>query len=323
RLPLASVDVLPPSAMHTCGWLLLLSALACGRGRARRLLVAGGLSALACAGLEARAGVLPAGGVLVDHLDVGQGDSTLVATETDAWLVDAGAPPREPRGDGSGVAAMLPRRGVGALAAIVATHPQADHEGGLGAVAARLSVGEVWWNGAESRSRFHADLVATSSERGIPWRRLGAGDALAEAPVTVLGPPGDGTVDVRNDDSLVLRWSQGATSLLLPGDVEQEGEARVLRSGLSGAVLVRVPHHGSRTSSSIAFVERLRPAVVVAGTGHRNRFGHPSAEVRERWRSRGALWLETAVDGEVVVRGDGQLLTVETCRSDAGSEPDA
>ncbi|MFM7140819.1 MAG: MBL fold metallo-hydrolase, partial [Alphaproteobacteria bacterium] len=68
---------------------------------------------------------------------------------------------------------------------------------------------------------------------------------------------------------------------------------------------------------------RLRPAVVVAGTGHRNRFGHPSAEVRERWRSRGALWLETAVDGEVVVQGDGQLLTVETCRSDAGGGPDA
>jgi competence protein ComEC len=312
-LPGASFAVFPPSPIEASGWTALLAALVVSPGHPRRTFLAIGVAAIlvsrVVASIDARGPELR-----IAFLDVGQGDATVVEIAGRVWLVDGGE-------GGSGALPLLgtvPRalvdRRVAMLEAVALTHPQHDHEGGLAAVASLFPVGEIWSTGASSEGRAHEALLEVSRQRGIPWRVVSRGARVGVEGPQILGPPAEPTPTARNDDSLVSRWSRGATSLLLPGDVESAGERRLLADGLAGAVLLRAPHHGSRSSSGERLADALRPSIVVAGTGFRNRFGLPAPEVVGRWQSRGAWWLDTAEDGEVVVEGDGQLVTVATCR---------
>ncbi len=312
-VPGASIRVTPPSVAATCGWLLAVAGFAVAPGRRRQACLAFGLL---LAGLSSIApgSVFEANEIRVAFLDVGQGDATLVESGGGAWLVDAGGSTSEARPESSPTLSELRRRGIARLDGIAITHPQADHEGGLDAVVAAVEVAFVGSNGSSSGSRGHAAVVADLDQRGIRRSDLRRGSRTPDHGPEVLAPRAGAATGDGNDDSLVLRFARGATSLLLPGDVEAAAERRLLRDGLPGTLLVRAPHHGSRTSSGTAFVDALRPSVVVAGTGWRNRFGLPSPEVPGRWESRGALWLDTAADGEVVVSGDGQLAVLETCR---------
>jgi len=312
-LPGAAVAVSPPSPLEAAGWTALLAAVVVPSGQPRRSILGIGVAAI----LVSRVGdSIDASrpDLRIAFLDVGQGDATIIEFAGRAWLVDGGEGGSSALPVSGTVPRALVERGVVKLEAVALTHPQHDHEGGLAAVAGLLPVGEIWSTGASSDGRAHAALVEVSRQRGIPWRTVSRGTPVAVEGAQILGPPAEPKPTARNDDSLVSRWSRGATSLLLPGDVESAGERRLLERGLVGAVLSRAPHHGSRSSSGEGFADALRPSIVVAGTGFRNRFGLPAPEVVRRWQSRGAQWLDTAEDGEVVVEGDGQLMTVATCR---------
>ena len=117
-----------------------------------------------------------------------------------------------------------------------------------------------------------------------------------------------------NDASLVLRIVHGATRVLLTGDVESTAEATLVRRGALDATIVKVPHHGSRTSSTRGLVAATRPGVAVAMLGAKNRFGFPAREVRERYRDAGALWLQSDRDGAVsaVQLGDRTRAAIKT-----------
>jgi competence protein ComEC len=154
---------------------------------------------------------------------------------------------------------------------------------------------------------------------GIARRALAAGDAPI-APggvwrVAVLHPPAAARGLGENDASLVLLVRYGATRVLFTGDVEAAGEALLGRTApMLAATVMKVPHHGSRTSSTRALLARVRPGLAVALLGARNRFGFPAHEVRERYGALGAAWRQTDRAGEVVVASDGQLEHVTTCR---------
>jgi competence protein ComEC len=118
---------------------------------------------------------------------------------------------------------------------------------------------------------------------------------------------------VRNDDSVVLEVRFGNVSVILPGDAGKEAEARVPdQVDSSRLVILKVPHHGSATSSASAFVERLRPAAVVVSAGRNNRFGHPAKVVVDRYRAVGAEIFSTAEDGAVVLDTDGKAVEIST-----------
>lgn len=313
KIPGASFEVTRPSSLEACAWLLLVAGPAIPTRSHRSGCVALGLALL----VAFRFAPPPAAGIdsiRVTFIDVGQGDATLVEAGGTAWLVDGGGRPTESRPDSGPVLASLRRREVRVLDSVAVTHPQLDHEGGVAAVLRTGMVRSVWGNGADVETACHVEAKSEAAVQGIPWIEVGRGSSTRLDGPRVLGPVTHGRPRGGNDDSLVLRWSRGASSILLPGDIEAAGERRLLDAGLPGTLIVRAPHHGSRTSSGEPFVEALYPALVVAGTGDRNRFGLPAPGVRSRWREHGALWLDTAVDGEVVVRGDGQLLEVETCR---------
>ncbi len=229
-------------------------------------------------------------------LDVGQGLAVLVRSQGATVLVDTGPP------DGAVVGALdamgAPRR----IDAVVLTHADADHAGGL----ARL------------RERYQIDRVLGSEEtlrtRKVDGEHLDIGDAITAGAwrMTVLGPPPDAPkVTSENDRSLVLLAESGTRRVLLTADIEAAGEAWLAASGwpLRADVEV-VPHHGSKTSSSAAFTRAVSPAVAVVSVGAGNSYGHPASEVLARYE--GARLMRTDLTGTVVITTDGTRLWVRS-----------
>jgi competence protein ComEC len=280
-------------------------------------------AALAVAGLLAPAPLRHAlavrrGGLEVTFLAVGQGDATaLLLPDGSAVLVDGGGEAQGHGDPGSrDVVPFLRDAGVRRLAAVFLSHPHPDHLLGLVAVAREFPIERLYANGRKG------DEAAAAALATLPVPRpLGAGDRFERAGVRfeVLGPPPGSEPWSENDASLVLRVVYGDVAFLLCGDVEAEGEAALLASGADlRADVVKLPHHGSSTSSSGPLVTAARARYAVATAGRDNRFGFPSPEVVARWRAAGADVLRTG-DGAVRFLSDGRAIqrTAATASLDA------
>jgi len=232
---------------------------------------------------------LPAAGdAEVVVLDVGQGLSVLVRTRTHALLFDAG--PGGEQAFDHGAATVVPALralGVRRLDAIVVSHGDSDHAGGLASVRAAWPAARVLAPPGWARAGMDP-CVADAA-----WHWDGVGFAL-------LHPPPQFPY-LRNDSSCVLRVDAGGVVALLPGDIGATIERRLVRERPAAlrAELVVVPHHGSRTSSDPAFVTAVAPRLAVITTGADNRFGLPRAEVVQRWRAAGARVLGSAGNGAI------------------------
>jgi competence protein ComEC len=251
-------------------------------------------------------------------LDVGQGLAALVETPRHALLYDAGPAFRNRDAGESVVLPVLRRTGVRRLDALVVSHDDSDHAGGVVSVLEAhprvLVLAPVPPRGATGRFE---PCVA-----GRAWRWDGVR-------FEVLSPPATGAWSSDNDGSCVLRVTTAGASLLLTGDIEARREADLARRGLPGRVdLVVAPHHGSRSSSSAALVAATRPRWVVVSAGWRNRWGFPAPEVVRRWTEAGACVLGTAAGGALAftVGADGALRPARAERRDGAAvwtTPDA
>lgn len=239
------------------------------------------------AGLLAAAGPpVPPGGVRVTALDVGQGLSVLVQTTGHTLLYDAGPAFRNSDAGERVVVPVLQALGVRQLDVLLISHADADHAGGAASVLERHPRARVL--GALDGN---AAGRAGPCEAGMTWRW---DDVLFE----VLHPPAGEASRDDNAGSCVLRVSAAHGRLLLPGDIEAPGERELVAGPRFGPVdLVLAPHHGSRTSSSAAFVDATRPGHLVVSSGYRNRWRFPAGEVVLRWRRSGACVLNTAEYG--------------------------
>ncbi|GEJ58046.1 DNA internalization-related competence protein ComEC/Rec2 [Anaeromyxobacter diazotrophicus] len=289
------------------------------RGAARA-----GAAALALAGLLAPAPLRHAlavrrGGLEVTFLSVGQGDAAaLLLPDGSAVLVDGGG---EAQGHGDpGARDVLPwlrDAGVRRLAAVFLSHPHPDHLAGLAAVARALPVERFFTSGRPGDEATAASFAALP-----PAFPLSPGQAYERAGVRVevLGPPAGSEAWSENDASLVLRVDHGAVAFLLCGDVEAEGEAALLSGGADrlAAQVVKVPHHGSATSSGPGLVAAARARWAVVTAGRDNRFGFPSPEVVARWEASGAEVVRTSA-GAARFLSDGRTVR----RAPAASSLDA
>ena len=292
-----------------CGGLALLPFLA---GRRWAKLSAAALLALAVA-VAAWPWLAPGDGRLrITFLDVGQGDATLVEIPDGPRLLIDGGPGGFLRFDvGEHVLSpFLWNRPVGRLDVVALTHADSDHAGGLAAVLRRFRVGEFWETGRWGPG---GEATRAALERSaVPRRMLLAGQRLllGDARVTVMNPGREPSL-AANDDSLVLRLDWRASSVLLTGDVGWAAESRMLERGGPGrVVLLRVAHHGSRTSSSQAFLEATRPALAVVSVGARNPFRHPTPETLARLEAVGARVYRTDRDGAIIMETDGAKLWI-------------
>lgn len=250
-------------------------------------------------------------------LDVGQGDALALRTPRGRWvLVDAG---RRWDGGDAGRRTIIPyvRRRGGRVALLVATHAHEDHVGGAATVVRALRPARWWEPGFVGTSPGYRDALAALAETRTPWRRVHPGDRLEldGVQVRVLGPDSAWTaaLDDANEASVVLLVRYGRRALLLAGDAERREEAwLVARWGDSlAADVLKLAHHGSRTSSTPAFVDAVVPRLGLVSVGAGNRYGHPSPEVLAEFTARGVPLLRTDEDGTVIVRTDGDALEVE------------
>ena len=255
------------------------------------------------------------GTVQIVAIDVGQGDAIALRTPRGRWLlVDAG--PRGFGGSDAGLTRVVPylhARGARRLEAVVLTHPDEDHAGGLAAVLRNVSTRAVLGPGFSGGQTGHMAGVAEARRANVPWRRAVAGDSwtidgvdfrvlnpAAPAPGGQGGPPNPGDGDP-NAWSVVLHVAFGRFSALLMGDADAEIEARLLAEG--DVTVLKVGHHGSRTSTSEDFVRAVSPDYALISVGARNRYGHPNPTVLGRLERAGTRVFRTDRHGSVVLTG--------------------
>ena len=282
---LAFLRPTPPLwAMAVVGVLLLTAAFSSGR---RRLAAAVGAASLYLV-MAIRPGPRgPARGFSMEALDVGQGDAILLRWKERAILVDGGGPFDLVSTD-FGRTRLVPKlldRGVTRLDAVILTHPHPDHGLGLFAVLEELPVALFAHSSGEDEGELYARLDRLARERGVSVRVLSSPDTLEwqDARLSILHSGGQARkTDAVNNQSVVALFERGGRSALLTGDAGMPTEADLLSAeALPRIDLLKVGHHGSRTSTSEAFLERLRPRVALLSCGRRNRFGHPAGRTLE------------------------------------------
>jgi competence protein ComEC len=290
------------------GWagagLLLLGATGLGR-RSRRLVLAAGAATAVLLAPVART-LADSGTVAIEVLDVGQGDAILIRSPARRWvLVDAG-----PRSEGwdAGARVVVPAlraRGARRLETLVLTHPHLDHVGGAAAVLRAVPVGMVVDPGQPFGTGGFVDALEAARATGTPWMAIARGTVLDVDGMTleVLHPSGAGMPPGGdpNDLSVVLLLRYGAFTALLTGDAPRSVEEELTIA--TGPVhVLKVGHHGSRTSSSSSFLATARPQVALVSAGRGNRFGHPHPGAMDRLRAVGVRIHRTDREGVLSIR---------------------
>jgi competence protein ComEC len=256
----------------------------------------------------------------ITFIDVGQGDAAFVRFPHGATLlVDAGGLSASSVFDIGDrvVAPVLRDAGVSRLTYVALTHGDPDHIGGAPAVLREFRPGELWEGIPVPRFEPLTALREEAHELGVTWANVTAGDRLVvdTVEVAVRHPvPADWERQrVRNDDSIVieLRWRD--VSVLLTGDIGKDVE-RTLAAVIPPARLrvVKLPHHGSLTSSTPDFVRAIAPTIAIVSVGRGNHFGHPAPQVLDRYRAVGTEIFRTDQDGAVTVDTDGSAIEIHT-----------
>ncbi len=258
---------------------------------------------------------LPDDRVHVVFCDVGQGDSELIVKGEAQILIDGGPDQNRVL---ECLAEHIPfwdRR----IELVINTHPQKDHLEGLIAVVDRYEVDKLVINQVNTKYAGMASLVGRAGERGVELYSPKKGDRLkvGELSMEVLWPE-TGVLGMKtydgdlNELSIVTRLEYGDFEVMFTGDIGEKEELAMVGSGVLMPVeVMKMPHHGSKYSSSLEFVEALRPKITVAEVGERNNFGHPNGDIVKRYEMVGSVVRRTDEDGTVEVVSDGNRWWVE------------
>ena len=246
----------------------------------------------------------------VHFLDIGQGDCAVVLCDGEAMVIDGG-----PRESSDYVYAYVRKvLNLRHVECVVSTHPHADHVYGLAAVLSSVQADLVLTPVLEWNSKSFSNMCRYAGKQGAPLTVPEEGDTLrlGGASVTVLHCWPEAVREGRaNDSSIVLRIDYGRTSFLFTGDAEDWSEYMMLDAGVPlKADVLKVAHHGSRYSSTPAFLKAVQPAFAVISAGAGNDYGHPAREVLERLQLLGAKVLRTDELGTIVMKSDGETVSV-------------
>lgn len=238
----------------------------------------------------------------VHFLDVGQGDSIFIQSPNGKNLLVDGSTKQA----GKEVVDYLRKQGVEKLDYVVATHPDADHIGGLISVLNSISIKHFVDSGKVHTSQTYEEMLQLILDKGIPFIVPNVGDNISlddELDIKVLNVGAES--DDNNEASIVLKITYGEISFLLMGDADTVVEKEILERANVEATVLKAGHHGSDTSSSEKFVEAVNPKVTILSYGKDNSYGHPDAEVMSRLEQIKTQIYGTAEVGNIVVETDG------------------
>ena len=324
--PWLSTRVPPPTLALILTYYTGLGAALVSRGGLRL----GGIALVAATTVAIATGARPGGAthapprvdppLRITVFDVGQGDSTLLQfPDGSALVVDAGGIPFGAGFDIGGrvLAPALWTRGVRSIDALLLTHGDPDHIGGARSVLRDFAPTEVWQGVPVPGHVGLHELLQLARGRGARVERRQAGEELhiGGGRIRVLHPPPPEweRPRVRNDDSVVIEVVYRDVAVLLAGDVSADIERQILSRLTPARVrILKVPHHGSRTSSSRELLESWRPQVAVISCGRGNTFGHPAPEVLRRLEAVGATVYRTDLDGQVTIETNGRNVHLRT-----------
>ena len=248
----------------------------------------------------------------VHYIDVGQGDSILLDLGTTDVLIDGG--------DGhTDIVPYLQQYVHGDIEVMVATHSHSDHVGGLRAVLDAFKVDQVWTNGQGEDSLTYIDFAGKVNAENPDIEGARRGDTISAGSLTfkVLNPEASLPSDV-NGNSIVLELDYGNVSFLFTGDAQKDSETSIIAAGEVHHVdILKVGHHGSRTSSSEEFLNVVKPEVAIYMAGLGNIYGHPHPETISALQSVGAQIYGTDTCGTITVTTDGSSYTVTTAKKRA------
>ena len=251
-------------------------------------------------------------------LDVGQGDCILVEFPgRKKMLVDGGGVPDDSFDIGENVVSpFLWSKGIKGIDYLVLTHAHPDHMNGLKAVARNFKVGRFWESFSPPQNAAYEELKGSLGSP-VLQERIFRGFSYQEGDVeiAVLHPEEEEPFvrEAVNEKSLVLRLSSGETSFLLASDIDLEAESDLIEKDLLlQAQILKSPHHGSKSSSSEAFLNKVQPKIVVVTAGRGNLYGVPNQEVLDRCKRLGARILRTDEEGAVQIAVDGKIILVRT-----------
>jgi competence protein ComEC len=323
ELPGATLAVARPSFLWMLAYYGALASLRHGRGRARHLGLLGWSALLLALPFGKGETVSEPGRLTLTALDVGHGDAIVLSLpEGQRVLVDGGGLPATSFDVGERV--VLPYlldHGGRKLDAVVLTHADYDHIGGLFAIVESMDVREVWESGATWERPAYRRLRQAARRRSVGLRRMRPGESFHWGGVlweilAASGAPGLESPASENDRSIVMRLTLGDSSVLLTGDAGEAVERALLSRGMPlEADVLKVGHHGSRTSTSAPFLEAVSPRFAILSSRRNASWPLPSETVLDRLQAAGVAYARTDLDGAITVHLDARGgIDVETFR---------
>ncbi|MFY9176049.1 MAG: ComEC/Rec2 family competence protein [Caldicoprobacterales bacterium] len=246
--------------------------------------------------------------LIVHFIDVGQGDSILVQLPNQQnMLIDAGDNDK-----GQVVVDYIEKQGVSRIDYLIATHPHADHIGGMDHVIDHFEIGDIYMPKVAHTTKTYMDLLEAIDRKNLKIRAAQAGMDITidDVRADILAPDSQLKSDNLNDYSIVIKLTYGQTVFLLQGDAERKTEEAILTSGIDvEADVIKLGHHGSTTSSTSNYIDAVDPDYAIVSAGEGNKYGHPHKEVVALMKEKGIILYRTDRDGTIVAISDGSQIS--------------
>lgn len=247
----------------------------------------------------------------VHFIDVGQADSALIECDGETMMIDGGNV-----ADSNVVAAYLKKEDVTELNYVVCSHAHEDHVGGLSGALSVTKADNIYAPKTETNTKAYKNFKKKAEEQNVEIKHPNIGDEiqLGSSTVEFLGPVDENGKDL-NSTSIVLKITYGNTSFLFTGDAESDEEEEILNSGADlKSTVLKVGHHGSRTSTSYPFLREVMPQYAVISVEKGNSYGHPNEETLSKLSDASVEVYRTDESGDIVMTSDGNNISITTSK---------